>query len=578
MNKYFILFVALFFFGMSLYAQPELRLVSGKQDTVRNAQHFFRGMTAPGSQLTVNGVSFPVFATGAFAAEVNLNEGFNKISFVVRNGGKETTSDFDMYYEPRKAPQATSRFEIEQAELIPNVSMIYSGDELRIRIKTLPGCEVDWLNGNLLEEMPVSQTNGMAGIYQGRYVVKENDSLLASPVTVTVKNREQCISKEIAAVTVIDPSKPLYVRSKGVYPYLNYGLGQDRLGGSKIGYISPGIDIKVLGKVDRMYKVQLSKRHSAWIPESEVELLAPERLFKPDALTSSWSVYGDNNYDYVKISLSDKLPYRSFQEINPVRIVVDIYGVATNTAWITQMTTVKTIANVNYEQMEDDVLRIFVDLNCKQHWGYGVYYENNQLVIRVKHQPMAKPRLKGLRIALDAGHGGEASGAVGTTGMKEKDVNLELVMMLKAELEKQGAHVILTRSDDSDISMQQRLIFLSQQKPDLLVSIHNNAGGNPITVKGTSTYYRHIGYRPLSTAILDKLLELGLENFGNVGSFNFSLNSPTEYPNVLVEGLFMSSPEDEAKLADKNFKIKFVKKIVDGLKDFLDDAEKDKRK
>jgi len=554
-----------------LYAQPELRIVSGQQDTVRNAQHFFRGMTAPNSQLSVNGVSFPVYATGAFAAEVKLVEGQNKISFVVRHEGKETLSDINVYYLPVQAPRATSIFEIEQAELIPNMSMVYPGDELKIKVKTLPGCNVSWLNGITLQELPQQQTNGMAGIYQGRYIVKENDPLLASPIIVTVKNDEQSIDKEIAkSITVMDPLNPLYVRTKGDYPYLNYGLGQDRLGGSKIGYISPGIDMKVLCKVNNLYKVQLSKYHSAWIPEGEVEKPATQGLFKSAPLTSSWSVFGDNSYDYVKISLSDKLPYRSFQEINPARIIVDIYGVATNTSWITQFTSLKTITNVNYEQIEDDVLRIFIDLKSKQHWGYGVYYENNQLVIRVKHQPNLQ--LKGLRIALDAGHGGEAEGAVGTTGMKEKDVNLELVMMLKAELEKQGAIIILTRTDDSDISMLQRLSLLNKQKPDILVSIHNNAGGNPITVKGTSTYYRHIGFRPLSTAILNKLLELGIQNFGNIGSFNFSLSSPTEYPNVLVEGLFMSTPEDEAKLADKNFRIKFVEKIVLGLKDFLNDA------
>jgi len=564
--------ILLLIFGSNLYAQPELRIVTGQQDTVRSAQHFFSGMTAPNSQLSVNGVSFPVYATGAFAAEVKLSEGLNKVNFVVRQSGKETVKNVDIYYMPMETPQATTRFEIEQAELIPAVSMVYPGDALKLKVKTLPGCKVSWLNGKVLEELPV-EVAGIAGIYQGQYVVEENDSLLDSPVVVTVTNGEQSISKEIAkSVTVINPQKPLYVKTKGATPYLNYGLGQDRLGGSKIGYISEGIEMKALCKAGRLYKVQLSKQHSAWIPESEVESPTSQHLFKPDALTSSWSVYGDDSYDYVKIGLSDKLPYRSFQEINPVRIVVDIFGVSTNTAWITQLFNVKIITNVNYEQIEDDVLRIFIDLNTKQHWGYSVYYENNQLVIRVKHQP--KLQLKGLRIALDAGHGGESDGAVGTTGMKEKDVNLELVMMLKAELEKHGAYIILTRSDDSDVGMQQRLSLLSQQKPDILVSIHNNAGGNPITTKGSSAYYRHIGYRPLSKAILNRLLKLGVNNYGNVGSFNFTLNSPTEYPNALVEGLFLSNPEDEAKLADKGFRIKFVKKIVEGLKDFLNEAAK----
>lgn len=189
------------------------------------------------------------------------------------------------------------------------------------------------------------------------------------------------------------------------------------------------------------------------------------------------------------------------------------------------------------------------------------------MVIRVKHPP--KLKLKGLRIALDAGHGGEVNGAIGTTGLKEKEVNLELVLMLKTLLERRGAKVLLTRDGDYDVPMQQRLDYLSRQEPDLLISIHNNAAWNPITARGTSTYYRHIGFRPLSTAILSKLLELDVQNAGNIGSFDFALNAPTEYPNVLIEGLFLSNPQDEAKLIDKRFKKKLVKKIVEGIEAFM---------
>jgi N-acetylmuramoyl-L-alanine amidase len=408
----------------------------------------------------------------------------------------------------------------------------------------------------------------MAGIYTGQYIVQENDPLLSSPITVTLTNGEQSLNREIApSIEVINPVNPLYVRTRGARPFLNYGLGQDRLGGSRIGTLSPEIDLRVTNKVGRLYKVQLSQNRSAWISDSDVESPVVNRLFRPKALSSSWSVYGDNNFDYVKISLSDKLPFRTFQEINPNRIVVDIYGVATNTAWITQMFSTKNISAVNYEQIEDDVLRIFIDLNTKNHWGYGTYYEGNRLVIRVKHEP--RLQMRGMRIALDAGHGGAAPGAIGTTGMRESDVNMELVMMVKSELERRGAIVTLTRTGDYDITMARRIELINEQNPDIVVSIHNNAGGNPITTKGVSTYYRHIGYRPLSETILKRMLELDVENFGLVGSFNFALNSITEYPNVLVEGLFMSNPEDEAKLADPRFKRNLSRQIVRGIEDFI---------
>jgi len=65
------------------------------------------------------------------------------------------------------------------------------------------------------------------------------------------------------------------------------------------------------------------------------------------------------------------------------------------------------------------------------------------------------------------------------------------------------------------------------------------------------------------------MLELGLKDYGNTGSFNFMLNSPTEYPNALIETLFLSNLDEEAKILDEKFQQQMVDKIVAGIKDFL---------
>jgi N-acetylmuramoyl-L-alanine amidase len=68
------------------------------------------------------------------------------------------------------------------------------------------------------------------------------------------------------------------------------------------------------------------------------------------------------------------------------------------------------------------------------------------------------------------------------------------------------------------------------------------------------------------------MLELGLKDYGNTGSFNFMLNSPTEYPNALVEMLFISNPEEEDLILRESFQQEIADKIVEGLKDFLKQA------
>ena len=126
----------------------------------------------------------------------------------------------------------------------------------------------------------------------------------------------------------------------------------------------------------------------------------------------------------------------------------------------------------------------------------------------------------------------------------------------------------MTRNEDVDISMTDRTLMLREANPDLLISIHHNAASNA-NVRGVSTYYRYIGFRPLTETILDRMLDLGLNNFGNIGSFNFSLNGPTEYPNCLVEVAFLSNEADEKLINDAAFQKAVAKKIRKGIQDWL---------
>ncbi|MGN6166181.1 MAG: N-acetylmuramoyl-L-alanine amidase [Flavisolibacter sp.] len=367
-------------------------------------------------------------------------------------------------------------------------------------------------------------------------------------------------------------SQSFYGRTTGPLPFLNYGLGQDRLGGAKMGYLDSNILVKVVDSVKNDYKLQLSQQHFAYLPKASFKTDTAIKL-QPFYLTNSWRVWGDSAYDYVSVSLTEKLPYRAVQQIDPSRIVVDIFGVASNTNWITQLKTVREIKNAWYEQVEDDVLRVFIELKHKQHWGYAIYYRNNSLQIRIKPQPEVL-KVKKLKIAIDPGHGGSNSGADGvTTKVLEKEYTLKIAQEVAKYFRKKGAEVYMTRTHDTDLTMVERTMMLREQQPDILISIHLNSSGNPAT-EGVSTYYRYIGFRPLSQKILDRMLELGLGNYGNVGAFNFSLSGPTEYPNCLVEVAFLSNEQDEKRILDPKFHKQVAKKIEKGVEDWLKAVKK----
>ncbi|MDD3273496.1 MAG: N-acetylmuramoyl-L-alanine amidase [Bacteroidales bacterium] len=352
--------------------------------------------------------------------------------------------------------------------------------------------------------------------------------------------------------------------------YLNYGAGEDRLGGAKINFLSSGIKMELIDSLRALYKVRLSDGRYAFIPKSLVQR-EPAGTRPAYSLTSSWSVTKSNNMDVVRVALGERLPYIIYQEMEPRRVVVEIHGAANNSNWITQYLDLEAIDYVDFNQVSHDIFRVYIYLKDKYSWGYKAEYAGNSLVISIKHtpQPAYKGSLAGLKIGLDAGHGGRASGAVSTSGIKEKDLNLAMVYMLKRELEKRGASVVLSRSDDSDLTMYDRVDIFDAAGVDMMVSVHCNAGGNPLRPGGTSTYYKHIEYRELAKSVLESLLELEVKNFGLVGNFNFSLNAPTFYPNLLVETLFMSSLEDEELLADPMFQSMMMKRVVTGLEDYM---------
>lgn len=372
----------------------------------------------------------------------------------------------------------------------------------------------------------------------------------------------------LSPLTLIKAQGYKLFRTSGPLAYMEYGLGDDRLGGAKMGYLDSQVLVKVVDSMNGDYKVQLSRNHAAYMPK---EVLRPATWAKARDyyLSSSFRVYGDSLFDYVSVNMEERLPFRSAHTVSPAGIDVDLYGVTSNTNWITQLSSAKEIANTWYEQVEDDVLRVHIQLKGSRHWGHSVYYDSlgRKLFIRVKRQPAAD--MKKWKIAIDAGHGGTNSGASGVLhGGLEKDYALMISTELEKAFRKEGVKkVFMTRTKDTTLGMEERILMLRREMPDILISVHLNSSAVD-TVKGTSTFYRYIGFRPLSQSILRKMLELGLKEFGNVGAFNFALNGPMDYPNCLVEVAFLSNAEDEKKIMDPKFRKNVAKKIVEGVKEF----------
>lgn len=353
------------------------------------------------------------------------------------------------------------------------------------------------------------------------------------------------------------------------YAYLQYGDGDDRLGGSKMGFIDPGIRLAAVGERGSLYKVRLGVDRVAYIPKYYANLVdapVPETV-----CTGSWTITNAGKSDKIVVGLPQRLAWHTTTSLDPNEIYIDIFGAFDNSNWIKQRSLdLGIIDYVNFQQMSEDVYRVIIRLKGDSNWGFSVGYdkESTNLNISVRHRPKSL-NLKDLVIGLDAGHGGENSGAVSPSGIQEKDINLDIVERLKALLEKKGAKVVLTRSDDSGPSMTERKRIWAEAEVDISISVHNNAGGSALDSPGTSVYYKHLFCRPFAETMLRSMLQTGLPLYGLVGNFNFSLVGPTNCPTCLVEGAFMSSLQEEEKLADPQFRHLMAQRIFDGLTAYL---------
>lgn len=96
-------------------------------------------------------------------------------------------------------------------------------------------------------------------------------------------------------------------------------------------------------------------------------------------------------------------------------------------------------------------------------------------------------------IVIDPGHGGEDTGAIGSSGIKEKYINLQIAKKLEKLISrKMGGRVILTRSDDTFIPLEQRTAIANKNKADLFISIHANAAYRK-GASGVETYFLSFG-------------------------------------------------------------------------------------
>jgi N-acetylmuramoyl-L-alanine amidase len=223
-------------------------------------------------------------------------------------------------------------------------------------------------------------------------------------------------------------------------------------------------------------------------------------------------------------------------------------------------------------------------------------------------------------ICIDPGHGGRFTGAEGPSGLLEKDVNLQICLKLKSYLEKNlKVKVYLTREDDSDIPLADRTGLANKTHADLFISVHNNAWSSE-KAAGTETFFlsesrtddeRAVAIREnqdflqedpnlskTKTADLEFILASIAQNefleesselaelvqealVARLGTVDRGVKQAPFYvlvgcyaPAILVEGMFISNPDEEKKLASAKWQDLIARAIYEGVAEFKKRQEK----
>ena len=235
--------------------------------------------------------------------------------------------------------------------------------------------------------------------------------------------------------------------------------------------------------------------------------------------------------------------------------------------------------------------------------------EKNKLAIVVppptKEDLQLRARAPKMRIVVDAGHGGWDLGTVGRRGLLEKDVVLEIAQRLGKLLETRlGSDVILTRSDDTYIPLDERAEIANQSQADLFVSVHANYSDLP-SARGVETYYTNTFTTPgakdldtranaaakpasgasLTPSDLHERIEqsrrlassvqrslygtLSVQNPGlrdrGIKEAGFVVLTESAMPGILAEVSFVSSPTDEQKLRSDGYREQIAEALYKGI-------------
>lgn len=193
--------------------------------------------------------------------------------------------------------------------------------------------------------------------------------------------------------------------------------------------------------------------------------------------------------------------------------------------------------------------------------------------------------VEGMKVMIDAGHGGNDPGKVATDGSLEKDINLEIALCLGEYLKEKGMDVYYIRQKDMGLyspdaaskkaeDLKKRCEIIEDIGPDITISIHQNSYPESY-VKGAQVFYYSQSARgkALAEALQENLRKYADRDNSREAKANDSyyILKNTVSPTVIVECGFLSNPQEAEKLQKSSYQNKLAEAMYHGICDFLEE-------
>jgi N-acetylmuramoyl-L-alanine amidase len=564
------------------FAVPELdardRIVIGADSTRLR----YGGSTDPQATLTLNGERIRVWPSGAFAGLLTgITTGESEFVFEAIRGGETAIRMLHVRRPAPPPPLPPFPAAIDEHSITPRDPIwVVEGDEVEVTFRGSPGGHATATLG-AGASLALTESARAPGLYRGTHRVTGDENWNEDEITVRLAVARGTPGRiEITRRSMLwslDPNH-LPVRVVRSPDRRHCPLYIDVEETDRLIDLPEGTHLLISGQRDLHWRVRLTPDREAWVRRNGSEQFTdplPSSTPRPRGRLIAVESSVTDRFTTISLDLEQPIPPVIFE--HPERLAIELRLMGLTEAPSDTPASAGIVRSASWSPAGDEAHALTLDLS-KTLWGWELLWAGNRLNLRLIHPPAfasapASP-LTGLRIMLDPGHGGNDSGAVGSTGLEEQEVNLQMARLVRSLLRERGA-VVTTLRDDADLAsvlpLNARVDATDSATPDLFLSLHSNSvpfTSDPLVRAGVSVFSSHPREQALCDAIRRHVVATGVHDDGT-RMRTFRVTRPTRRPSVLVELLYLPNPDDEMLLLDADRRAKFAEAIVAGVEEWL---------